>query len=166
MISLVAIDNFKALSGLTFRDNKLTILTGANSVGKSTFIQSLLMARIAAVSDQKRPIIVPLNGPFDLSLGEFSDILTHDPNSGSEIVFKFEIDDKYIDLHFFQKGSRRVTRARNMVGEPRSLSVPNRQAHLLILVQNETVRAILIWHPRYRESLYKLAPAAKVLPTC
>ncbi|RAO52731.1 hypothetical protein LUPAC06_05592 [Micromonospora saelicesensis] len=51
----------------------MTVLTGVNGAGKSTFIQSLLLARYAAVYHDRD--VVPLNGPHGLALGEANEVL-------------------------------------------------------------------------------------------
>jgi predicted ATPase len=87
MIEAIRASNFKCLSELEFHAAPLTLLTGTNSVGKSSILQSLLLMRLAALNLLTKPAILPLNGPYGLRLGEFADILRHDVNSedGSDI---------------------------------------------------------------------------------
>jgi len=75
MINSIGFQGFKALSGLQFNTGKLTLLTGGNSVGKSSFIQALLLARAAALRTDPTESI-PLNGPMQLALGSYLDVLT------------------------------------------------------------------------------------------
>lgn len=83
MITSVEIDNFKRFhrAAVEFRD--LTVLTGLNGTGKSTVIQALLLARQASEFVDRS--VVPLQGPFGLSLGEASELL-HPEAPGSEMM--------------------------------------------------------------------------------
>ena len=72
MIKSLFVENFKAFKKSQFEFNALTVLTGMNSTGKSTVIQALLLAQLAAESDGDR---VPLNGPYGLALGEALNVL-------------------------------------------------------------------------------------------
>jgi predicted ATPase len=96
MIQSLEANNFKGLTGINFRTGKLTLLTGTNSVGKSSVIQLLLLLRLASLRTIESAVsILPLNGPYDLSLGEFLDILRHDVEGrdSSEIAIHATIDD-------------------------------------------------------------------------
>ena len=103
MISSIEIDSFKALSGLKFKAAPLTVLTGGNSVGKSTLIQSILILRIAALRAKNKKSTVPLNGIFDLSLGTFGDVLTHNSRRGSAITIRIKCDGKSYKLKLTSK---------------------------------------------------------------
>src|SRR4051812_45556906 len=78
MIQSIEAFNFKGLSELKFRVGKITLLTGTNSVGKSSLIQSLLLVRLASLRAKEENSVIALNGPYGLSLGEFADIIRHD----------------------------------------------------------------------------------------
>ena len=69
----------------TFDLNRLTLLTGANSGGKSSVIQALLLTKKAAYSNNSE--ISLADKEFALDLGGFSDIASRDSIS-------FEIDGK------------------------------------------------------------------------
>ncbi|MBL8595284.1 MAG: DUF3696 domain-containing protein [Devosia sp.] len=90
MLRSWTIGNFKSFSGLTELSlAPITILAGANSSGKSTLIQSMLLIKQTM---QYAPIhrALGLNGPL-LKLGRFDDVI----NSGSEdnhITIGWEID--------------------------------------------------------------------------
>lgn len=83
MISSVTVRRFKVLNDLTLDMAALTVLTGRNSAGKTSVVQSLLLPRIA-----KECGGVPLNGPYGLALGEASDVLTSeaDASEGIEVI--------------------------------------------------------------------------------
>jgi predicted ATPase len=72
VIRSLSIENFKAFRKSQFDLSALTVLTGMNSTGKSTVIQALLLAQLAAECDDGR---VPLNGPYGLALGEAMNVL-------------------------------------------------------------------------------------------
>lgn len=88
----LSIKGFKAFTEETSIDfKKLTVLAGANSVGKSSVIQAILFGRISFtggmdMSYQKiRDFLhIPLNGIFNLSLGT-----TRDITSSNRIVFDY-----------------------------------------------------------------------------
>lgn len=73
MITSVAVDNFKRFRRAEVETRSMTVLTGLNGGGKSTLLQSLLLARYATeFPDQP---VAPLNGPFGLALGEANEVL-------------------------------------------------------------------------------------------
>ena len=80
----MTIANFKGYtSPTTLEFSEITIHAGMNSVGKSTAVQALLLTRYAVEcemklgfdSDKKREYYIPLNGPFDLHLGDYDQLL-------------------------------------------------------------------------------------------
>ncbi|MGW3100223.1 DUF3696 domain-containing protein [Streptomyces sp. NPDC001102] len=86
MIKSLSIRNFKRFVNADFSFGALTVLTGLNSAGKSTVIQSLLLARQAA---EKKHSVIQLNGPYGLTLGEAKDVLSETASS-SDISFIIE----------------------------------------------------------------------------
>lgn len=74
MIEGVLVEQFKCFQHLKLPLRKLTALTGTNGAGKSTVIQSLLLARQASEDD--RSDVVELNGPYGLEIGEADDALS------------------------------------------------------------------------------------------
>lgn len=66
MITQIFAKNLKSLLNFDFQCKNLNLITGTNSSGKSTFIQSILLAK------QNSPLTVGLNG-FLVNLGEFND---------------------------------------------------------------------------------------------
>lgn len=77
MLNVIALKDFKCFHEEEFSAAPLTLLTGTNSVGKSTVLQALLVMRTACLRAKARSEVVPLNGPFGLSLGQFDDVLRH-----------------------------------------------------------------------------------------
>jgi predicted ATPase len=72
VITSLEIRGFKRFESESFGLRPLTVLTGVNGGGKSTVIQSLLLARLAGSAAGGT---VRLNGPLGLALGEARDVL-------------------------------------------------------------------------------------------
>ena len=92
MINKWVLDNFKSINRekeLNFRP--LTIFTGANSSGKSTILQSILLVT-QTLQDQIESRSIVLNGWFK-KFGSYSDIVFHRDDSRN-IKIGFEISDK------------------------------------------------------------------------
>ncbi|CPR91936.1 DUF3696 domain-containing protein [Mycobacteroides abscessus] len=85
MIESLIISNFKCFLRRSIEFRPLTILTGLNGGGKSTVLQSILLARLAATGGLNRAL--ELNGPFMLALGEAREVLNP---SSSEPKIRFE----------------------------------------------------------------------------
>ena len=82
----------------TFNLNNITLLTGANSVGKSSVIQSLLLGKILSetMSEEMKDNTVAvslMNPKYSLELGGYKDIVYRETKTG-EIVFSLD-DIKY-----------------------------------------------------------------------
>ncbi len=104
MISSISIKNFKCFKDLEIKLKPLTVICGANGVGKSSLIQSLLLIRQTA--DQLRKLQdvgalvtstdvefpVKLNGPYRLALGN-SLRLTNDELESDEINIEVRPED-------------------------------------------------------------------------
>lgn len=88
MISQIAVRNFKKFRDLQLDMAPLTVLTGVNSGGKSTVVQSLLLVHAPRLPGGG----VALNGPHGLSLGEASDVL------------HFEARDQQIEIKLVGEG--------------------------------------------------------------
>jgi predicted ATPase len=90
MESRLTIENFKCFSkqNIEFRD--LTVLAGANSVGKSTVVQALLLARTCLnIKNRKVPASINLNDIYNLNLGNTQEVLNRDANEDL-IKFSFQ----------------------------------------------------------------------------
>ncbi|WP_371578781.1 DUF3696 domain-containing protein [Streptomyces sp. NBC_01314] len=106
MITSLEIRGFKRFESESFELRPLTVLTGVNGGGKSTAIQSLLLARLASLSSGT----VRLNGPLGLALGEARDVLNWTADTreitvrlggpaGESWVFGFGLPDTEQALH-------------------------------------------------------------------
>ncbi len=97
----LSIDHFKCLKHTEVSLNQLTVLAGANSVGKSSVVQALLLCRMVFeryreadmwhdLSKESFPRFPParfsLNGPFLLNLGSAKEVLNRDAD-GNTIIF-------------------------------------------------------------------------------
>lgn len=101
MIENLALRNFKRFKALSLAFRPLTVLTGLNGAGKSTAVQSLLLARQAA--DDPGTRVVQLNGPYGLALGEALDVLNSQAeqpvievvitDSGSDFRYEFAVSE-------------------------------------------------------------------------
>lgn len=84
MLTEWILEDFKAFHGKhTVKLAPLTILCGANSSGKSTLVQSILLAKQTfEFSPEER--VIALNGPL-VRLGTFSDVLNYDSRQNKEL---------------------------------------------------------------------------------
>ena len=105
----LTISGFKCFGTETSIDlNRLTLLTGANSAGKSSVIQSLLLAKMVSEvsSDECRETLdgdlafeLSLrSGRYAMELGSYDDIINRDTKTG-DVVFSLN------DMHFAVKGT-------------------------------------------------------------
>jgi predicted ATPase len=107
---ILKIENFKCFRKTEIPFEKITVLAGANSVGKSSVVQSLLLIRsiiekgisMALVQGlinqddyQNAPIGISLNGPFLLNLGVTQEVLNREALTNQ---IKFSISDEKSDL--------------------------------------------------------------------
>ncbi|MDQ0776027.1 putative ATPase [Streptomyces aurantiacus] len=114
MITSLEIRGFKRFEAESFGLRPLTVLTGVNGGGKSTVIQSLLLARLAGTAGMAGGAsgagTVRLNGPLGLALGEARDVLNWtsdareitvrlDGTDGESWVYVFGLPDAEQALH-------------------------------------------------------------------
>jgi AAA ATPase domain len=92
MINALTVTGFKCLNGQKIPLRNITLFTGVNGSGKSSIIQSLLLARVAALAVRDGRAIVPLNGPFGLTLGRVADVISFIPDIWSEIRLSLEAE--------------------------------------------------------------------------
>lgn len=90
LIKQLHIRNFKSLRNHTIPLNQLTVLAGVNSVGKSSVIQSILLARIA-FENRAFTSKIAINGDYLLQLG-FNRNITQ----SNRIQFEFRLEDNTI----------------------------------------------------------------------
>ncbi|MGL5751407.1 MAG: DUF3696 domain-containing protein [Paraclostridium sp.] len=80
MLKSIKIENFKCFKSSTIYLDNYTIFVGANGAGKSSIIQSILLAKQSIERlDSKSEIF--LNGPYMVELGQFKDILCSEASS-------------------------------------------------------------------------------------
>lgn len=90
----LSIEGYKCFKeNTTFKFNNITLLTGSNSAGKSSVIQSLLLLKKisqGSISEESPMIDMDLNDPnYALELGTYDDIKTRSDND-YEIFFNSE----------------------------------------------------------------------------
>ena len=88
MLSEFGIRNFKCFDDISLKFRPLTVLTGINGTGKSSFIQALLLLRQSGNPIMRELI---LNGPL-VSLGYGQDVLYEFADDDSNIVFTAQED--------------------------------------------------------------------------
>lgn len=74
--------NFKCFRNRRIPLGQLTTLLGTNGVGKSSVIQSLLLLKTTKDEPHKKGDVISLNGPYGMSLGTSTDVMTTDVNEG------------------------------------------------------------------------------------
>jgi predicted ATPase len=118
MITSISATGFKCLDGHKLQLGQLTLLTGINGAGKSSVIQSILIARIAALVAGEVRAVVPLNGQFSLALGQAIDVISFRSGPRFEITIDIECDgalarlsliadastDRYLRIHHSDAG--------------------------------------------------------------
>ena len=82
MIAEIRLENFKRFHDLSLRTADLTVLTGANGVGKTSVLHSLLLAR--QMTRQPQQSHVELNGVDTLELGGAEDVIHRE--AGDELA--------------------------------------------------------------------------------
>src|SRR6266478_6457221 len=78
MIDWLHLHNFKCFLSQRFDLKPLTVLCGHNGAGKSSAIQSLLIAQQAGDIAVAETRAIPLNGPFEVQLGTVADVFSQD----------------------------------------------------------------------------------------
>lgn len=83
MIKKIKIENFKCFLNTTVEFNNLTVLAGANGVGKSSIIQVLLLIRQLYKGTDSKLTVIPINNKIDsfLELGSTQEILASESES-------------------------------------------------------------------------------------
>ncbi len=85
----LTIKNFKCFLEHEIEFGELTVLAGANSVGKSTTIQAILLAKISTEEKSRNTSRVPINGSYNLNLGNTAEIINQKSNE-KNITFSFQ----------------------------------------------------------------------------
>ncbi len=99
----LSLTHFKSLKEVNLEFAPITLITGANGVGKSSVIQSLLLIKNTSENIHRyKRFEVELNGPFHLSLGRADSVLSfmHDYNQilmslemeGGLITYTYDVD--------------------------------------------------------------------------
>lgn len=91
MINKIEINNFKCFKNVSMQLRQLNVLCGINSGGKSSIIQSILLADEAMSKDSDNGNIDLMNNKYNMDLYSFGEILYEDANE-SIISIKLETD--------------------------------------------------------------------------
>lgn len=109
MIRSLRIENFKCFKEQRLELGRLTILSGANGVGKSTSIQALLLLRetwgrlraaAAGAVPQGPTSPISLNGPYNLCLGNSQAITNAEIDSSAMVLGLASTDGRRAELRF------------------------------------------------------------------
>lgn len=99
MISKLSLLNFKCFREQSFDLRPLTILTGANASGKSSIIQSVLIAHYISELLEKSDVF-DINKIYDLNLGKATNLRNNDPRKDPETI-KIQMDCELEDRNAF-----------------------------------------------------------------
>ena len=117
----LTIDGYKCFEKKSeFNLNNITLITGANSSGKSSVIQSLLLAKIiseANVEDINLGIvpIYLMNKKYSLELGDYDDIINRQTKTGIEYCIKGDYNDDVVkNTVVFSVPSDKKTKLKNL----------------------------------------------------
>ena len=80
---------FKCFEEMPLRLEKLTVLCGPNSGGKSTIVQALLLHNFSATTSKKE---IAVNGPFGLQLGDSEALQNRTSSSESDEGFSISLN--------------------------------------------------------------------------
>ncbi|EOR93032.1 hypothetical protein ADIARSV_3832 [Arcticibacter svalbardensis MN12-7] len=100
MITRIAINNFKAFREAEINLNMLNLFTGLNGMGKSSFIQSMLLLRQSRSSIMTNGLILKGADSGIIDLGKGKDVYSSHAD-GDDIRFEIDIDNTlFLDLAF------------------------------------------------------------------
>lgn len=93
MLKEIEFKNYKAFESGSLKIKPITILLGANSIGKTSLLQFILMLQQTAIANENYKAAIKLHGGF-LSLGEGKNIFRkHDLSQPVTIKLKFQDED-------------------------------------------------------------------------
>lgn len=108
------ISGFKCFTDKSFELKNITLLTGSNGTGKSSFIQALLLTRSAIekncadsnsvdyINKIWKNTSTPLNGPYLLNLGSVYDIFNENEKASNRI--QIELGEEIFSIDFPSEG--------------------------------------------------------------
>lgn len=120
MISRLAINGFKSIDAVDLELQPLTLLVGMNSSGKSTIVQSILLA-IQNITEKHKS---PLNGEL-VAIGTFSEASNFRTNAKEIEVFFASTDDQTVTLKFVQEDQQVVC---ELNGDEKLMQFMNRKS--------------------------------------
>ena len=92
MIARIRLENFKRFRDFSLRTTDLTVLTGANGVGKTSVLHSLLLARQMTRQPQS---YVELNGVDTLELGGAEDVIHREASDELAAIEVLDAEDRH-----------------------------------------------------------------------
>ena len=118
MINSIRIQNFKCFEDETIPLKSLTVLSGVNGMGKSSFLQSFLLLRQSLFNSDPNYENALLNGPL-VSLGYSDDVLYEGTKEDGNIAFTLT-DEKGKTSSFsfvYEKGLKELKSTNNIKNE-------------------------------------------------
>lgn len=128
MISKININNFKALRDISIDISPLNIFTGLNGMGKSTVLQSLLLARQSKNSDGKE---LKLDDSSFVQLGSFEEVFCE---AAQNEKFKLNINWNNKESLLFETNYQTSLKDEKVIQNDVETSLPGDQA----LFKNDT----------------------------
>ena len=98
MINLFNVKNFKALKDIDLSITSLTVLSGVNGVGKSSFIQVLLLLKQTIEEGELHNGLL-LKGKY-IDLGRAKDVYSESAKMEEGLSINIEIGDEYAYLNY------------------------------------------------------------------
>ena len=98
MFNHLSLKNFKCFNQQTFKFTELTVFCGANSVGKSTALQAVLLVAQNFYKHRLEENKVDFNGEY-FSFGTLKDLQSHSPTD-AEVLIELDVSRLSIDCSF------------------------------------------------------------------
>lgn len=98
MINLISVKNFKALKDVDLSINTLNVLSGINGVGKSSFIQVILLLKQTIEENQFENGLL-LKGKY-IDLGQVEDVYSESARMDEGITINIEVGDEFAYLNY------------------------------------------------------------------
>ena len=100
LINSLSLKNFKCFEELDVKFAPITLLTGANSSGKSSLIKAIL----AVLQTEQFPFYLSPNGKY-INMGGFEEILFRNSNNSTfDIYIEFDYDNTF-DTSWYRNGA-------------------------------------------------------------
>lgn len=110
MLDGISVENYKAFEKANIKIKPITILLGANSIGKSSLMQLILLLKQTANFEGKYKSALKLNGKY-VNLGEPENIFRNlDTDKQFKFNIKIELNSKFDKNYYFEDINRSLVR--------------------------------------------------------